>query len=60
MTQHIENLNIGDKLTFVGPKGRIHYRNDGEFNITLGLGTTSTVTGLCLIRYTVIQQYCSS
>lgn len=46
MTQHIENLNIGDKLTFVGPKGRIHYRNDGEFNITLGLGTTSTVTGI--------------
>jgi len=34
MTQHIDNLNIGDNLTFVGPKGRMKYHRNGNFTIT--------------------------
>jgi len=34
MTQHMESLKIGDRLTFVGPKGRITYKRNGNFVIT--------------------------
>ena len=31
MTQHFENLKIGDKQAFVGPKGRCKYLGNGNF-----------------------------
>ena len=31
MTQHIDNMKVGEKLDFVGPKGRIIYQRDGKF-----------------------------
>ena len=31
MTQHIESLKIGEKLAFVGPKGRNKYLGNGNF-----------------------------
>jgi len=33
MTQYIDNMKIGDKLDFVGPKGHIIYKRNGEFLI---------------------------
>ena len=31
MTQHIESLKIGEKLAFIGPKGRNKYLGNGNF-----------------------------
>jgi len=33
MTQYINKLKIGDTLDFVGPKGKLIYRRQGEFHI---------------------------
>ena len=33
MSQHIENLKIGDTLDFTGPKGRLEYKGCGRFKI---------------------------
>ena len=33
MTQYINNLKIGDRLEFTGPKGRIIYKRQGKFRI---------------------------
>lgn len=31
MTQHFESLKIGEKLAFIGPKGRNKYLGNGNF-----------------------------
>jgi nitrate reductase (NAD(P)H) len=33
MTQHLESMNIGDKLSIEGPRGRLAYFGDGNFVI---------------------------
>lgn len=33
MSQHLNNLNIGDNMLMRGPKGNITYHNNGEFTI---------------------------
>ena len=33
MSQHIENLKIGETLDFTGPKGRLEYKGSGDFKI---------------------------
>ena len=33
MTQYIDKLKIGEKLDFVGPKGRLIYQRNGKFLI---------------------------
>jgi len=38
MTQHIDQLKIGERLNFVGPKGRIRYLGEGTFNLSLVSG----------------------
>ena len=45
MTQYIENLKIGEKLTFVGPKGRILSKRNGNFTITSPMGKKEDISG---------------
>lgn len=33
MSQHLENLNIGDTVDFRGPSGRLVYNGAGNFSI---------------------------
>lgn len=33
MSQHLEKMAIGDKISFRGPSGRLHYLGNGEFSI---------------------------
>ena len=33
MTQYINNMKVGEKLDFVGPKGRLIYQRNGKFLI---------------------------
>lgn len=33
MSQHLENLAIGDKMLFKGPKGTVTYKGNGKFDI---------------------------
>lgn len=37
MTQHLENMNIGDTILFRGPSGRLFYHEPGTGGLTLGL-----------------------
>ena len=51
MTQHLNNMKIGDTLDFVGPKGRLIYQRNGTFLIRpLKLSDPpSNITGKLLI-----------
>jgi cytochrome-b5 reductase len=33
MSQHLDSLNIGDKIAFRGPSGRLQYLGNGQFSI---------------------------
>ena len=33
MSQHVNSLSIGDKLKFIGPRGNISYRGNGELRL---------------------------
>ncbi|GHP05673.1 NADH-cytochrome b5 reductase 3 [Pycnococcus provasolii] len=35
MSQHLESLNVGDKMIFSGPRGKITYVGNGAFHIAL-------------------------
>lgn len=33
MSQHLENMKVGDPIDVSGPRGRLAYLGNGEFNI---------------------------
>ena len=43
MTQYINNMKVGEKLDFVGPKGRLIYQRNGKFLIRHKNSATKTV-----------------
>lgn len=35
MSQHLENMKIGDSIDFKGPSGRLVYKGHGKFSIKI-------------------------
>ena len=44
MSQHLDNLAIGDSILMRGPRGELEYLGNGKFRITHGLGAKKTTT----------------